>query len=75
MGAGSCPPHSTGVHSVLGNGDRGTGDYSTLTLSSRQSLLGGYIPVTRFPQNWKSKGSHLNISSKIYYFSEKKKSH
>lgn len=53
MGAGSCPSHSTGVHSVLGDGHRGTGGYSALTLSSRQSLLGGYIPdyITRFPQN------------------------
>lgn len=50
MGAGSCPSHSTGARSVLGNGHRGTGGYSAPTLFSRQSLLGscipGYIPVS-----------------------------
>lgn len=50
--------HSTVVHSILDNGHRSTGGYSALTLSSRQSLLGGYIPIFRFPQNnWKNQAS------------------
>lgn len=72
IGSGSCPSHRTRVYSVLGNAHRGMRAYFVPTLSARQSILGGYLPVISSPQyNWKSQGSCLSIWNKIYFSEEK----